>query len=75
MAGLSGGHNVWFTVLHQLRIMKLELQRLQPRDQPLDVREADGKLLGLSKVVVLVTVLLELVELVWGGEILYQGLQ
>ena len=75
LTSLGGGHDVWFAVLDQLGVVELELEGLQPRDQPLDVGEADGELLGLGEVIVLSAVLLQLVELVRGGEVLDQGLE
>ena len=61
--------------LNQLRIPLPEDQRLEPGDEPLDSRDADGELLRLGEAVVVLLVLLQLVELVRRRDVLDERLE
>ena len=59
--------------LNQLRVPLPEDERLEPGDEPLDARDADGELLGLGQALVVLLVLLQPVQLVRRRDVLQRG--
>ena len=67
--------NVWFAILHQLRIALLKHQRFESRYQSFDTTDADGKLFSFGQVIILRLEFFQPVKLVWSGDVLDQGLE
>ena len=67
--------NVWFAILHQLRIALLKHQRFESRYQSFDTTDANGKLFSFGQVIILRLEFFQPVKLVWSGDVLDQGLE